>query len=388
MSKQQPRPLRVLHCPWNLAGQQAGLAAAERRLGLDSRNVVLFDSQSGFPSDEPLAKRGRRLQTELARFRLLWRAMVWADVVHFAFGQSILGALPNATTMRTKSRGLSPIFGLYTRLLRYRDLPLLSAMGKSLFVTWQGDDARQADRSRELFDISIAHEVDAAYYPPGSDHVKRHAIKCMARYATGHYALNPDLMHVLPPATRFLPYASFPPASVVPRYLDLDEKRPIRIAHAPSHRGAKGTRHIIDAIDELRRQGVAFEFVLIEGVSRSEVLARLATADVVVDQLLAGWYGGLGVEAMALGKVLVAYIRNDDLKYVPAAQAAELPVINADPETITAVLRDLLSAPRPVLRAAAEKSRAYVEKYHAPDYAARITSADYYAARQYRTNRS
>ena len=29
------RPLRILHCPWNVAGQSAQLAASERSLGAE-----------------------------------------------------------------------------------------------------------------------------------------------------------------------------------------------------------------------------------------------------------------------------------------------------------------------------------------------------------------
>lgn len=381
MENPLPRPLRVLHCPWNLAGQQAPLAAAERRLGLDSRNVVLFEKLSGFPSDEALASQGKRAQIELARFRLLWRAMTWADVIHFSFGQSILLPHPFPESIKTGSWAWDGIMKCYARLLWYRDLQILRALGKTLFVSWQGDDARQSDRSRELFDISIAHEVDETYYLPGSDAWKRRAIARMGRFAHGQYALNPDLLHVLPPTARFLPYASFDPQSVRPRFAEPSGSRPLTIAHAPSHRGAKGTQHVLSAIETLRREGIVFQFTLVEGVGRQEALDRMAAADIVVDQLLAGWYGGLGVEAMALGKVLVAYIRRGDLKFVPPSLASDLPIVDATPATIADVLRRLLSTPRSELRAIGERGRAYVERHHAPDNIARTTVSDYLGAR-------
>lgn len=88
------RPLRVLHAPWNVAGQSAQLAAAERALGADSRCVVIKETARGFPADEVLSPPNASiLQREGVRWRLLWRAMHWADVVHFSFGQSCL--VPN-----------------------------------------------------------------------------------------------------------------------------------------------------------------------------------------------------------------------------------------------------------------------------------------------------
>jgi hypothetical protein len=152
------RPLRVLHAPWNVAGQSAQLAAAERALGADSRCVVIEETAKGFPADEVLAPSNASiLQREGHRWRLLWRAMHWADVVHFSFGQSCL--VPNIFPDLSQINWSNPAsiaWRVYTRAVWLKDLPLLTAMGKTLAVTWQGDDARQHDRSLELFDISSA----------------------------------------------------------------------------------------------------------------------------------------------------------------------------------------------------------------------------------------
>ncbi|MGE0500676.1 MAG: glycosyltransferase [Rhizobiaceae bacterium] len=372
------RPLRVLHGPWNLAGQQASLAAAERRQGLDSWSVALFENPPGFPPDEALALRGQKIRVELARFRLLWRAIRWADVIHFSFGQSFLVPSPFPSNLRREKWGhLHAPLLLYAKLLWYADLPLLKRLGKTLVVSWQGDDARQGDRSRELFDTSIAKDVGSGYYTADSDVWKRRVIERFARYADRHYALNPDLMHVLPEGTRFLPYASFDPAGVTPRFPLVDAGQALRIAHAPTNRDAKGTRYVLEAVDRLRAEGASFEFDLIEKVDRSESLRRLAAADIVVDQLLVGWYGGLGLEAMSLGKVVVAYIRDSDLRFLPSEFREALPVVVANPDTVTDVLRGLLNGPRHALHDIGVSSRRFAEGFHSPDRIAASTAADY-----------
>ena len=94
------------------------------------------------------------------------------------------------------------------------------------------------------------------------------------------------------------------------------EKRPLRIGHAPSDRKTKGTQLIIDALDSLNQSGYRFEFILIEGLSNEEARKKYETIDVLVDQLFAGWYGGLAVEAMALGKPVLVYLREEDFKFV------------------------------------------------------------------------
>jgi hypothetical protein len=373
-----PRRLRVLHCPWNVAGQSAALAAGERELGLDSRCVVI-QSAVDFPADESLTEPGcGQFAAELSRYRLFWRALRWADIVHFNFGQSCLvpNAFPGFSGLSLMKPWRWPRRA-YARLVWLADLPILKAAGKKIFITWQGDDARQGDRSRELFEICIAREVDNSYYPPGSDEWKRRAIARFARHADGQLALNPDLLHVLPVGALFLPYASFDPASVVARPPIPEARAPLKILHAPSRRSAKGTRHVLGAVERLRQSELAFDFELVENLPRQDAIRRYAEADVVVDQLLAGWYGGLAVEAMALGKVVVAYLRAGDLKGVPADLLAALPIVHATPSTIEIVLRDLIRAPRSELAMRGAAGRAFVERWHRPCVVARLTAALY-----------
>jgi len=373
------RPLRVLHCPWNVAGQSAQLAAAERALGADSRCIVLEETARGFPADEALAPASPTiLQRERARWRLLWRAMASADVVHFSFGQSCL--VPNAFPDLSQIKWANPVsiaWRLYARAVWLKDLPLLAAMGKTLAVTWQGDDARQHDRSLELFDISIAKALGEGYYVPGSDVWKRRAIRAFTRYVPIHYALNPDLLHVLPGQARFLPYASFDPASVTPAPPAPDAARPLVFAHAPSHRGAKGTAHVLAAAEALKAEGLAFELRLIEGLPRAEAMAAYAGCDVVIDQLLAGWYGGLGLEAMALAKPVITYLREGDLGALAPAMRAELPVTSAAPASIADVMRRFIAMPRGELHALGLASRVFAERWHDPHLLAARTLSDY-----------
>ena len=88
--------------------------------------------------------------------------------------------------------------------------------------------------------------------------------------------------------------------------------------------------------------------------------------DVVVDQLFAGWYGGLAVEAMALGKPVIAYLREEDLHFIPTAMREDLPIIRSEPDVIYQTLEGVLTMPRLELLDLAKRSRAYVEKWHDP----------------------
>lgn len=130
----------------------------------------------------------------------------------------------------------------------------------------------------------------------------------------------------------------------------------------------------------LRVEGAAFDFELIEDTSRAEARRRYERAHLLVDQLLAGWYGGLAVELMALGKPVLSYIREDDLGFIPEAMRAQMPVINARPDTVHAALRDWLSRPLAQWRERGLAGRRYVEAWHDPLRIAARLKRDYEAA--------
>ncbi len=257
-----------------------------------------------------------------------------------------------------------------------RELPLLRLAGKGIVVTYQGDDARQGDYCRTHFDISIAG-VEPGYYTPRSDALKRQMITQFDRYADRIYYLNPDLGWVLPARARFMPYASVDLRAWQPRSTEKPgHSRPL-VVHAPSHRGAKGTRYVLDAVRRLQDEQVPFEFLLVENLSIQEAREAYARADLLVDQLLAGWYGGLAVELMALGKPVICYLREGDLHFIPPGMRQALPLINADPATIYTVLKEWLTTRRGDLPEVGRRSRAYVEQWHDPLKIAATLKSDY-----------
>ncbi|MDA8109530.1 MAG: glycosyltransferase family 1 protein [Betaproteobacteria bacterium] len=370
--------VRVLHAPLLMGGHPQELVRAERALGLHSRAVSLTPTRFGFAIDEVLWRGDESLVArEAKRWRLVWRALRNYDVAHFNFGRSIL---PCASTAGHKPEyvhgGLTAALArAYARAVCQKDLWLLKRAGKAIFVTYQGDDARQGDYCRAHFPIHFANEVGADYYPVGSDEAKRRRIAVFDRFADGIYALNPDLLHVLPRRAQFLPYSNINP----------DDWRPVpptgssrkTVVHAPTHREVKGTRYVVEAMARLRAEGFAADLVLVEKQPHREARAAYGRADIVVDQLLAGWYGGLAVEALALGKPVVAYIRSEDLHFVPDRMREELPVVRAEPGTIYEVLRTLLSRPAAELSALGARGRSYVERWHHPRAIAQRLKSDY-----------
>ena len=100
----------------------------------------------------------------------------------------------------------------------------------------------------------------------------------------------------------------------------------------------KGTRFVLDAVEKLKAEGVKFRFQLVEGIPRTQARQLFEQADLLIDQLWLGWYGGLSVELMALGRPVICNIRDDGLKFLPPGMASELPIIRSEPATLVSVL--------------------------------------------------
>jgi glycosyltransferase involved in cell wall biosynthesis len=371
--------MRVLHLPTTV-GDPSGFSRQLRALGVDSQVWTIARNYLDYPVDRAIAEESdgalKRLVKMLAAGSYVFGR--W-DVVHFNYGSTLFSTLYTPPGRRGVARVAAAVLNGLAALLQRVELGVLRARRIPVFVHYQGDDARQGDYSRSHFEISIATQVPADYYSPESDRRKRRQIALMTRHAARVYAVNPDLMNVLPASASFVPYAHVPVTDWEPSYTQADRERLV-FAHAPSHRGVKGTEAILEALDLLAAEGYRFDVDLIEGVAHAEALERYRAADVVIDQLYAGWYGGVALEAMALGKPVVAYLRESDLRFLPEGMAAELPILRATAATIADDLRRILETPRDELVAEARRSRAFAERWHDPRGIATRIVADYTAA--------
>lgn len=357
--------MRILHLPV-VAGRQAwGLSRAERAHGHSSDSIVFEQLFVKFPNDGVLfgPHDGVILQ-ELKRWKLFLSSIFKYDVFHFHFGQKffVLYARPWKSGDSFKQRLLRLAYWAYSQVVGRLDLWVLWLLGKKMFMTFHGDDIRQSDVARATQRVNVASEVDETYYDAYSDERKRRMANFYARYCREVFAVSPDLIKMSPRNTRHIRYTGVTPSEWVPK--DTNNPRPL-VVHAPSHRLAKGTRFVEAAVARLKELGYDFDFVLVEKMPNEQARAIYEKADLVVDQLLCGWYGVLALESMAMGKPVVAYIRPEDLKLVDPSLASELPIISAEPATIESVLAWCLEHPAE-LKKIGRDSRKFAEKWHDP----------------------
>jgi glycosyltransferase involved in cell wall biosynthesis len=138
------------------------------------------------------------------------------------------------------------------------------------------------------------------------------------------------------------------PAKVVPLVL-----------HVPTNPLIKGTEYIVQAVENLKRNGLIFEFRMIRQLTQAQFFETMASCDVYIDELRCGAHGMTAVEAMAMGKPTISYIRESLLEKYPS----DLPLVNANPDTIEQVLERLILDAQ-LRHEIGKSSRAYVQRYH------------------------
>ncbi len=321
--------MKVLHLP--VGRQMIEMCSSLQAMGVEAkschfRDRVMFRKPDICLHLEQLSGAERRKRREM----FLAEAIKQYDVFHFHFGETFL---------RDRS-----------------DLELLKKHGKKLVVQHRGSDVRM---------LSIAQSFNNPYVRVKGGRRRQEAqivkkIKELSAYIDHAIVADHELLpyienhykqvHIL---RQFITLDRFKPS-----YPSIQSTRPL-IVHAPTNLHLKGTEFVLEAIRKLRSNGQEFDFKLIEGMTQEEAIRFFRKADIIIDQLLQGSFGVISLEAMALGKPVVCYIRDQLLNKYPSG----LPIVNANTNSCYEVLRQLIQKPyrRNVLGKA---GRQYIEQYY------------------------
>ena len=294
------RPLRVVHCPVNTAGIPWTNVQALRQRGIDA-SLVVFNRYTLHPeADRSLELEGGLVRRQLAQWKVLAELLPRTDLFHFTFGLTLV---PQSL-----------------------QFPILRALRKRSVMQYLGSDIRGKTPEELAYGRKAGAEIVGSY-----------------------------------DAIRWVPHAT-----VIPPGIDLARVTPARpsgrrrpvVVHAPSSRRRKGTDHVVRACSELD-----VELRIVEGLHHTEALERYRDADIVVDQLNAGWHGVFALEAMALGKPVLSHLKPDVVERSAAGFGVRVPIVPATKETLTAKLRALVENPDR-RRELGAQGRAYVEQVH------------------------
>jgi glycosyltransferase involved in cell wall biosynthesis len=350
--------MKILHGPVNVGNQPWALSRAERRLGFASDLVVRSSTWLNYPADRTLSRDGSSFSEIAARSVLFGLGVPWKyDVLHFYFGQTFLS--PGRPFLK------NPLFERIFNYCSTIDLRIAKLLGRKRFMTLQGCDARLAGEGNARNDWTMCATNRCSLYQTCIevlDARRRYTIDKVLPFFDRVFYLNPELGHVVPEG-QFLPYASVEIEKFDVK-LPATEGRP-KIVHAPSDGSIKGTSMILGALEQLKAR-YDFDLILVEKKTHEEALALYRSADIAIDQVLAGWYGGFAVEMMAMGKPVACYIREGDMKFVPSAMREDMPILQIDPGRLVDDLAALLER-RAEWQDIGNRSRRYVERWHNPD---------------------
>lgn len=322
---------RVLHGIFASAGQPGLLAKGLRETGIDAVSLCVGPNRLEYPVDIHIPA------TDAGSMRAIVSGLCPSfDILHL-HGYPLFF-----------SRG--PV-----KLPMGLDILALKALGKRIVVHFRGTEARLASVFEAKNPYNYVHDDPDGLFQKYPEHA-------VSTYLAFWRALADEILVVDPELQTYVPEAK-----IMERAIDLDKWRHIGVSdrerplviHAPSRRGVKGTEYVLAAVETLRSSGVEFDFRLIEGLTNEAARELYREADIVIDQLRIGWYGVLAVEAMALGKAVVAYVRED----LRRTFCAEEPVAVATPDSLINVLRELIVSPAK-RRAIAAAGHAFCLSHH------------------------
>lgn len=339
--------MKVLLLPTNIASDLSHKVKALRGIGIDARGLAFSSSTVQSADNIKLINSEPGKNEHLRIFRsikYLYNSIKRADVLHW-FGSF------DSINFSSQKLNLN---------IRKIDKKILQRFDKPGVIQWNGSDIRNPEidcRINRFYRRAFENGYEYADYESAENSLSNQ--KEFA--AVGFYPLEfIGMQHYIDRELfpkRFPVWQSVDLSEHKPNFPSAENKKPL-IVHSPTAPVAKGTSFILEAVEQLKSK-YDFEFKLVQNIERKKALEIMGDCDIFVDQLILGAHGAAAVEAMAFGKPVICYINEE----IGKNYTDDLPLINANPETIAEKLEMLLKNPH-LRNEIGKKSRNYVEKYH------------------------
>lgn len=307
-------PVRLGIAPANFAGQGWGWGrSVERYLDDVSAEVVGDTAGFGFRSDVGVtAELAQDLDWQLGQVR------------------RVLGGWTHAL-----AESVQPVLGQLNGSTLSGDMASLRHVGVRVAVVCHGTDIRRPVHHLGTYPFSpfAADWSDLAAIRLRVDRNRSilHALDIPVFVST------PDLLDDVPHA-RWLPVV-VQEADLEPAPSPFQRDVPV-VLHLPSSPRFKGTA-VIDAVGQRLMDEGLVEYRSLRDVRAGSVAELVREADIVVDHVVMGNYGVLACQAMAAGRLTVGHVHDRVRRRV----GRPVPVLEATPMTLEAVLRSALADP-------------------------------------------
>lgn len=254
--------------------------------------------------------------------------------------------------------------------LRGFELACYRLLGKKIIMHFVGSDIRSEVYLKEKND-HLKSYLQGKYtiQSPISSPIQEKLIRQVRKNASKILVSTPDLLDIIPEAV------------YIPVFLDKNhfiyqaaekssvQKNVVSILHSPSATRTKGSGHLSQVFENLKNTfGGSVEIITpvsllgeiqTYATTRYDLLNKMSQADIVIDQLVIGWYGLKTVEALELNCEVVCFIEENLLGFLPG----NTPITNASVLNIESRLTGLVQKIQSGKTDGGEKQE-YVHKNH------------------------
>lgn len=310
-------------------------------------------------------------------FRFFFRSLRQYDVFHFANK----GGLQFGEPMRAYVKAVLGEEGFEIRFLKalgkkivYSNNGCLDGVSQTAFSRWGPESVCSICRWQHEQTV-CSDEQNLAW---GKFRNEVTDYQCLLGGNRADYNDDPRVHEV--PEFYCLDTELWHPHIEVPEYYRLPDlgEGEIRLYHAVGHRkertrsdgvNIKSSHVYLPLVDRLRAEGYQIDLIEPTGIPNKEVRYLQVQADIFLDMLTFGWFGANAREAMMLGKPVICFLRPEWLESARLEipdYIDELPIVSATPQTVEAVLRDLIANKEKRLEIG-QRSRAFAVKWHSAE---------------------
>lgn len=258
---------------------------------------------------------------------------------------------------------------LLTRKVRRFELMIYKLLGKRIIMHFVGSDIRNPDYIKWK-EQNIQQFLQGDVNFPKTLSWQTKLILDAEKYADFILVSTPDLLELVPEAKYY------------PVVLDLDKyidelnaikfqqksEDEIVILHAPSNSKLKGTNYIHEVLKKIVSNSKnKIKLVLTaekdyknKPVSRYELFKLYKESDIVIDQIVIGWYGLQSIEALAAGKHVISYVDANLNAFLYPDCPLELADINTLESVVLNVINKVLNQKHTITSSQVD----WLKKYH------------------------
>ena len=245
--------------------------------------------------------------------------------------------------------------------LRKLELPLLTFLGKKIVVYGHGADCKVLSDIRKMgFKYNTAMDRNEKTERQSEKEIAENVARAQ-KYADVLIA-GGDLIHLGKKAI-FLP---------IPADLEKWKNQPAKkhknvvLIHSTNHRLHKGTRFILDTYDKIKHR-LPVKLMLLERKTLKECQKLYPLGDIMITDVITGWHGYTAIEAMAIGRPDITYLRPDIMKFHSYYAKGRIPVVSANPDNLEKAIERLVKNKK--LRGEiGKRGRVYAQKFHSLEF--------------------